>query len=226
MENAEDAKALLSEEDMMTEAKHAALPEAWTLRAHTASTLCTYSQCHSELMTVRTVYDWLRLQSYRPSTVFCSQSVYKRHGHPVTTISLFRSDILPEWEDPANLHGHTFAIRGAISEQETNRIWNGIVLDCVRGAFGSSVNGLLMSRKPPQNIKIEVWTLNGSHTAVLPTINYFAPSRFSFSLVQRPSSQSSLSSPPPSLSSPSSSLPSASLSLQYSSPSDSSSFFA
>ena len=76
----------------------------------------------------------------------------------VTTLSMFKTDILPQWEDPANKLGGDFNMKVNCDREKTKDIWNNLVLDIVSGTFPHSerLTGIRLVDKV-KFLKIEAW---------------------------------------------------------------------
>jgi hypothetical protein len=84
----------------------------------------------------------------------------------VDGLLLFKDDIKPKWEDPANAAGSSFVIEfSAPSKQEMDTIWESLVFAMLGNCFPHSecVNGLRMldRLKKHKVIKFEIWVSIG-----------------------------------------------------------------
>ena len=129
------------------DAKEYKLPDTWTLRAHCESNERTYKVSYFHVMDLKNIYDWVILRnSLHPGKVFsCSNVNYRLQDKTITSLSLFKDDIRPEWEDPHNEGGFTCSIRGAFSESVIDQLWDDLVLDAVRGGLEEHIMGILIT---------------------------------------------------------------------------------
>ena len=77
----------------------------------------------------------------------------------ISSLSLFKTGIVPEWEDVANIKGGEFSLKIRSDETKTKNIWNFLVLDLISGNFPhiDHVCGIRVVDKV-RTIKIELWT--------------------------------------------------------------------
>lgn len=139
------------------------LPSPWTLRGHCESDGSSYKVNYFHILDLTTIEDWVHVRNaLRPGQVFCDpHAAYRLHGRTLSSVSLFRDDIRPEWEDPRNCNGFTHTMRGSLDAHEADRVWDDLVLELVRGAMPPSVVGVQLIRKWSRQrltLKLDVWS--------------------------------------------------------------------
>lgn len=145
------------------------LPSPWTLRGHCESDGTSYKVNYFHIVDLTTIEDWVHVRNaLRPGQVFCDpHAAYRLHGRTLSSVSLFRDDIRPEWEDPRNSNGFTHTLRGSLGAQEADRMWDELVVELVRGAMPPSVVGVQLIRKWSRRLpmlKLDVWSTHDGAT--------------------------------------------------------------
>ena len=76
----------------------------------------------------------------------------------ISSLALFKTGIIPAWEDQMNKHGGEFSTKVNSDEKSTKGVWNALVLDLVTDNFPGNdrVCGIRVLDKGKQ-IKLEVW---------------------------------------------------------------------
>lgn len=175
----------------MDEAARHELPRCWTLRGHVPSIGDAYKVSYFHVFDVSTIADWVRLRrALRPGTILCDRRLqYRMHDRAICGLSLFVEGVRPEWEDDRNKGGFTCTARVSNAE-DANAIWDGIVIDLVRGAGPDGVLGVqIVGRDLPaaQQVKLDVWCVRGTEPqqALCALDSYARRSRPIFKLVRR-----------------------------------------
>ena len=146
----------------------------WTMYAHTAASPNTYTSSYVKLGTVASFEDWGRLWNHcHPQLVGSPHQMVVIKKAVVTSWSFFRSNILPEWEDPHNHDGITLSHRSVLPAESSFAIWESLVTSCVLGAQPSTVTGIFVTRKGRYvrgheygvMMKFEVWLREGADTS-------------------------------------------------------------
>jgi hypothetical protein len=134
------------------------LPEVWVLLAHWTSDATSYVRSYAPMVTLHTCRDWGAMIQFctGANDLTHVNSVPLFASRVVVTLSFFRSGILPEWEDPQNVEGCTYAARIPICSKTARDLWMYFTCDCVRGGMPGSLNGFLVARKS-SFLKVEAW---------------------------------------------------------------------
>ena len=146
----------------MTCARHHPLSSSWALYAHSPSDATTYRSCFAHVCDVATCEQWGQMVRHVPaaSTLADPAKTMTIHGRPVTSFSLFRDGITPEWEHPRNRGGHTLTARFRRTPADCAALWVDLVAESARGAFDDGVLGVQLSaRHTPSvvHLKLDVW---------------------------------------------------------------------
>lgn len=84
--------------------------------------------------------------------------VVRGQEHKISAVSLFKTGIIPAWEDPVNAKGGEFSAKLHCTKEEIKPIWEEIILEIISSSFPNSdqVCGIRMLDKA-QMFKVEVW---------------------------------------------------------------------
>ena len=76
----------------------------------------------------------------------------------ISSLAMFKTGVIPAWEDPNNRLGGDFNLKVSCNEDNTNKVWNSLVLDIVTDNFPHTerVCGIRVLDKGSQ-IKVELW---------------------------------------------------------------------
>lgn len=76
----------------------------------------------------------------------------------ISAVSLFKTGILPAWEDPVNAKGGEFSVKLKCNKDDIKPLWENLILEVISGNFPYSelVWGLRLLDKA-QMFKVEVW---------------------------------------------------------------------
>lgn len=149
----------------------------WILWEHQNTNL-NYEQNTSKLGEFETIESfWNYYNSYpQPSKLFYDGSIKPKLINPtreISSISLFRENIFPKWEDPSNTNGGDLAIRKFNNIDELDTLWEEISVLCIGGELGDFVNGIRVvdSSIPGKKslYRIEVWFDNKEKRTELET---------------------------------------------------------
>lgn len=144
------------------------LKNNWVVYEHHNSSL-SYEQNTNKLITFNDLeYFWRYFNNYpSPQQIFYNLKYGKNKLlHPqreISSISLFKNEVYPKWEDPHNQDGGDLAIRSFKSLEELSQIWELFSVYCVGELFQNSshVNGIRIvdSSIPTKKelYRIELW---------------------------------------------------------------------
>ena len=152
--------AIDTDENVPTVASDHPLQREWTYRVHfaTKDRWC-YANDNASLGTFDTICGFLSVFLHSPTPSTLSTHVVSITSKPVTTFSLFRSHIRPEWEDELNRVGGEWCIRD-VSPHVADDIWRDLCLAVVGNVVecnGVRVTSKLHYASRAPMIKIEVW---------------------------------------------------------------------
>jgi hypothetical protein len=143
--------------------------QPWCLYAHFQSTCDTYGTSYAHVSCMQTIEDWARTWNHcHPDCVGDPTRTIFIDKRRVTSWSLFRQPILPEWEHPANVNGITLTHRTNANDVDAAVVWCALVLECVRGAESDDIYGIQVTQKNTRNttfIKFDVWLSPEGDTA-------------------------------------------------------------
>lgn len=141
--------------------EHATQP--WRLYAHFQANANTYGTSYVHMVTIESLETWARVWNNVPFHVLArDDSVVCVGGKRVTTYSLFRDTVLPEWEDPTNANGHTLTHRVTHNAARALplEVWKSLFVECIRGAEPDDVVGVQVTKKQTRGalvVKFDVW---------------------------------------------------------------------
>ena len=136
------------------------LEETWTWYAHLMCGSQNYSSSYIKLGSFATVSDFWRYYNNLPLTHIYHGQLFIQ-GRSVNAFSVFRSNIIPEWEDPANLYGSEWVCREYMNIEDCSSLWQDFLL----AAIGEKIpccNGIRFINKSKSNrthnlYKVEMW---------------------------------------------------------------------
>lgn len=139
----------------------------WVLWEHQNTTL-NYEQNTTELGKFKTLEEfWQYFNNYPfPSKLFYNNNIKPRLTNPVreiSSISMFKENIFPKWEDPNNTNGGDIAIRSFTSMEQIDQIWETVAIMCVGEFFANAnlINGIRVVDSSIANKKklyrVEIW---------------------------------------------------------------------
>lgn len=149
------------------------LENRWTVYDHEKSDKDTYEKSIRELTSFSNVEDFWRFFNNYPriTDIFNNGNEKPTIGSKeISSISLFKNDIRPRWEDPNNKLGAEFSKRrfnrkNPLEELEID--WENLVLACVGENIDESITGIRIVDSSVPNIykkksfkllfKIEIW---------------------------------------------------------------------
>ena len=175
----------------MPNAKEYMLPDTWTFRAHCESNGKSYKVSYFHVMDLNNIHDWVTLKhAFEPGKAFSSWDLqYTLQGRTISSFSLFKNGIRPEWEDAQNQHGFTCSLRGSFTETTINTLWNDLLLEAVRGGLAEHIQGIQITQKCSRRMpsaKIDVWcSKEGAVDETLAALNKLQNTDSTFSVVQR-----------------------------------------
>lgn len=134
--------------------------EVWNLYAHCVSTAETYGTSYEHVARIDSLEMWARVWNHvHPELIGSATLEIRVNRKKITSWSLFREHISPEWEHPRNQHGCTITHRAAPDVNAADT-WKKMVLDCVRGAEPDGINGIQVTQKHFRGgiiVKFDVW---------------------------------------------------------------------
>ena len=159
-----------------------ALPTPWTAYAHLLPSVSgmSYTSSYQSLATVHTCEEWGGLVSNLPAPqVFATQNgCLLLKGRKVVGISIFRDDVLPEWEDPRNTNGSTLVCRSTVTHDNVQAQWLNLCAACVVESI-SDVTGVQVLQKWARNapqIRFDVWiSAQGSVSRAVSQLQHECP---------------------------------------------------
>lgn len=126
------------------EAEHP-LQNTWSVWEHKKSGSGSVTGAHqygsnmAKLCTFNTVEGFWRFMNHTPppSDMFTTEQGTRKFGdREIEGISLFKSHIRPEWEDPMNMHGGEFSVRKIMQTTQLDQWWEDILL----GTIGETID--------------------------------------------------------------------------------------
>ena len=156
--------------------------DEWRLYVHSRSTSQTYGASYALMSRMTTLEEWARTWNHcHPEVVGDPTRMLKANGLLVTSWSLFRDSVLPEWEHPCNANGTTLTHRTDTMRIDAAELWKQVVLDCVRGAAPNDVNGIQITQKYVRTvmyIRVDVWTRTNVNDTVMAWLAEVTPCQF------------------------------------------------
>lgn len=135
--------------------------QQWCLYMHSDSTCDTYGASYTLVSKMNSLEDWAQVWNHcHPEVIGDPTRALILNGKVVTSWSLFRDDITPEWEHKENAHGATLTHRSKVSERSASIIYADLVMECIRGAEPDYINGIQVTCKhfrSNTSIKFDVW---------------------------------------------------------------------
>lgn len=143
------------------------LKNTWVLFEHQNTNL-NYEQNTRELGKFNTVEQfWQYFNNYPvPSKLFYQNNYKPKLAKPtreISSISMFKENIFPKWEDPMNNKGGDLAIRSFTSMEQIDQIWETIAILCIGNLFeyNDIINGIRVVDSSIPNKKklyrVELW---------------------------------------------------------------------
>lgn len=116
------------------------LQHAWTAWVHKkgGSTAGDYGSAMSKVTTFNTAEGFWRFMNFTPcpSELFATDITIPKFSKDIEGISLFKSGVRPEWEDPKNLNGGELFLRKTLTASQLDQIWEDVCL----GAVGETID--------------------------------------------------------------------------------------
>lgn len=124
------------------------LTHNWVLYDHTKSDSDTYEASTRKIAVINSVVKFWRIFNFypKPSTLFNAGGGKPTMGmKEISSISMFKNNILPKWEDPVNSLGaevskRKFSRKDPLEELDSD--WLNILMACIGGQIDSSVTGV------------------------------------------------------------------------------------
>jgi hypothetical protein len=149
------------------------LESAWTLYIHVQSVSTTYSSSYKKVGSFHSIADFWKYFNNIPDVGHIHSDYVTYKGKRVVAYSLFRGNILPEWEKTNNINGSEWGCRENISKETTRHLWLTFALACVGEQIPNCV-GLRYINKcnKLRNIhKLELWMNTCQLTKNVSTLN-------------------------------------------------------
>lgn len=140
------------------------LNTAWSIWEHREGAL-TYGGNMHQLCTFNTLEEfwgyWNNIP--KPSEMFGDSNVKRKFvNRTVSSFSIFKDGIRPEWEDPENENGGEWSIRKRLFPESLNQVWDNLILGLI-GEDIDPVNEITgarivhRTRKGQDFIRLELW---------------------------------------------------------------------
>ena len=138
-----------------------ALTSSWTCYAHKYLTKGGYTNALVALVSFDTIESFWRFHNNMPrlSSCFAKGRMLKASGDAMSSLSIFKEDITPEWEHVKNVGGVICEYKGCYPIAEIEETWQTIVIEAIRGAAPDTLNGVRIVYKPGKRpfYKLELW---------------------------------------------------------------------
>lgn len=145
--------------DILELGRCVAFETPWVLYAHVPCASTNYGSSYLRLGEFKTVAEFWNLFNTIPDLAHIHDGVVYVNGQLIIAYSLFRQDVLPEWEDNTNLSGSEWGCRENLSRDLFVEIWNKYVLgaigECIPHCVG--IRAINKSNRSRRLHKIEVW---------------------------------------------------------------------
>ena len=138
------------------------LEHEWTWYAHYFSSSNTYASSYVKLGTCNTIGGFWNYFNHISSTQLHQGMLYC-NGYRITAFSLFKNNILPEWEREENKDGGEWGCREYMSEDVFANNWKELAMAAV-GEILPNTTGIRMVNKSKvgrELYKLEVWMDTG-----------------------------------------------------------------
>lgn len=131
----------------------------WVLYAHLHCGSTTYFNSYIKVSEIKTIADFWQTINNLPTAYDLYYNSIFMDGKRVVAYSLFKDDILPEWEDPVNTKGCEWGCRDNISEKVFSSMWSSLILAAVNDELDDVVGIRCINKtnKIRSLFKIEVW---------------------------------------------------------------------
>ena len=141
------------------------LQHTWTVYVHGPSDNGTYTASYKPWWTLETCEDFGAFCHFFPPDEVLKEgtNVMKTMDVYVTTVSIFKDGIKPEWEDPHNHHGHTLTTRYLFGTTKLpfHSLWKSLLAYLVgHTRLSFDVNGMQMTFKRSHKgvmCKVDLW---------------------------------------------------------------------
>ena len=135
------------------------LNSSWTFYIHTQSVSTTYGIAYNKIGKFDNVLDFWRYMNNMPDVVHIHSNIVLYKGKRVVAYSLFKDNILPEWEKTNNINGSEWGCRENISKESVSSLWQLLVLACIGEHIPNCVGLRYINKcnKLRTVHKIEIW---------------------------------------------------------------------
>lgn len=139
---------------------------------HTQSVSVTYGNSYVKIGSFETVEEfWRYWNNLPPVQLIYNNSIFHRNRRAVA-YSIFRDNILPEWEKTNNINGSEWGCREQMSSQEVGDMWINIALGCIGEQIPNCVGFRYVNKcnRTRQLHKVELWMNTCSNSLVHSTL--------------------------------------------------------
>ena len=156
----------------MSEMEHP-LQSSWTIYIHTQSVSLTYSNSYTRIGSFSTIEEFWRFWNHLPPVNFIYDNHLYFRNRRVVAYSIFRDNILPEWEKTNNINGSEWGCRENITSDDVRQLWLSIALGCIGEQVPNCVGFRYVNKcnRTRQLHKIELWMNTCSNQLVTMTLN-------------------------------------------------------
>lgn len=133
-------------------------PNKWRIYAHLHSICMTYVNSCIKLCEIKSISDYWQVMQNLPIIELYENRVYMK-GEKVTSFSIFKENITPEWEHPENLHGAEWGCRENITLDSFKSMWDELTIALVNNEFEHVVGVRCINKSNKSRVlyKIEIW---------------------------------------------------------------------
>lgn len=140
------------------------LEHKWSVYVHGTSDSNTYTASYRKWLVLKTCEDYGDFCANLPLQLLFDnhRTILKIKGVNVTTISIFKDSIKPEWEDTHNENGSTLSLRTVKEEHLETDTWKHILAFMIgHTSLQGDINGMQLTLKRSQRIgilfKVDIW---------------------------------------------------------------------
>ena len=135
------------------------LDSSWTMYAHVNCGTALYSQSYVPLASFQSIGGFWAAWNNTPNVEqLCTKRV-SCGGRRVYALSMFRTGIAPEWEDPVNAKGGEWGCREAMPASHAHQLWLHLALIVVGGLLPDCTGVRVVDKgtRAKSVQKLEVW---------------------------------------------------------------------
>lgn len=166
------------------EAQAYELENEWIWYGHHPSGSTTYNKAYIELGRFNTVAGFWQFYNAFPPITSVHDGTLMLNGHSVVAYSLFRTGVLPEWEDPVNHNGSEWGCRESLDRSRFGLFWDTYILAAIGEQIPHCVGVRAINKcnRTRRLHKVEVWlnkhdpeTVETTHEVLLSLLPMAAP---------------------------------------------------